>query len=187
MLAIIGTALRGDDYDKLTIQKWNKANAALIDFIDKHDVWNVISGGAAGFDHAAVRAYLKGHVATLSLRLPAKFAEGRFFESNFDNTASTANHYHRRFSKKLGYDSLADLDYAITEMEANVKYGNGFFDRNAMVADEATQLIAFTFGDKQYLKDGGTAHTAKLFVKKNGNSNAWHYDLNSEQLYQLDI
>jgi membrane-associated protein len=45
-------------------------------------------------------------------------------------------------------------------------------------------LIAFTFGNEENVKPGGTANTVAKFLKKNKSENSWHVDLNTFKIYQ---
>lgn len=114
--------------------------------------WNIVhavSGGAAFADHLAVRAYLDGRVARLTLFLPARF-NGRSFAPNLrarTDAGTVSNGYHRDFSAKCGLDSLDELARAIRK-GAEVHVHEGFQTRNIEVANAVNHLLAFTFGSR---------------------------------------
>ncbi len=66
---------------------------------------------------------------------------------------------------------------------AKTTFSNGFFARNTLVAQDSDYLIALTFGDKEKLKEGGTADTMRKFIKMKGDKNSYHIDLNSMEIY----
>lgn len=188
-LAIIGTAGRKDDADKLTIQKWNEMKKVVARFVKEHKIEIAISGGAAYADHLAVGLYNAKLVYDLKLFLPCEFdiEKVKFLDNGSKdwrtNPGKISNWYHSEFSKKIGINSLEEMKKAILKGCA-VQSGGGFFGRNDQVAKESDKLIAFTFGDGPIVKDGGTTHTVKQFLKNHDVKNAWHYDLNSMKLFQ---
>ena len=123
------------------------------------------SGGAAWADHLAVKLYLDGDIASLKLRLPAPIdpATGRF-KGGYGTSGGTANYYHDIFSKKIGVDTLGEIQKAI-QKGAKVTYepeGKGYgamFARNAKVAAEADSVLAYTHGKGDVPADGGTLNT----------------------------
>ena len=171
LLAVIGTAGRKDDADRI--------NAALYDAMYAETLRAMADW--------AVRAFLEGEATRLVLRLPAPFVGGQYVRPSIpmDNDAQTANRYHKQFSEKCRLDSLGEIKEAIAR-GAEVHVGRGFKARNLDVAADATHLLALTFGTNQEpvdltpdmeefsdalaagLKDGGTAHTY---------SQAWRCDL----------
>lgn len=193
ILAIIGTAGRGDDGAKLHIDKWNDTKRVVLKLIEDYGITSLISGGAAFADHLAVQAFLspKVHVNKLTLCLPCEFnlSKGKFQENPKDqkDCGRISNWYHEKSMKITGRDSLAEIAQAI-EGGAEVIVGKGFFDRNKTVARWADMLVAITFGTEEWVKDGGTAHTTREFIKlKKSNDNAFHIDLNEVKLYKKAI
>lgn len=167
-IAIIGTAGRKADEHKLTKEIWNKMIVKAEDIITKE--WEfrwsevaLVSGGAAYSDHVAVVLFTKNKQETrLTLELPCAWDKTQFkdlgiFSPNL-NPGGTSNFYHRKFSKKMGIDSLEDIARAIEE-GADIAISKGFNDRNNKVA-RADRMIAFTFGDRNP-QDGGTGFTWK--------------------------
>ena len=73
------------------------------------------------------------------------------------NPGRTANIYHRKFSAKIEDDSLQQIQSAIL-IGATYKEHKGYHDRNSKVA-ESRYLIAFTWGDTDIPKKGGTRVT----------------------------
>jgi hypothetical protein len=102
------------------------------------------------------------------------------------STGEVANRYHARFSRKVGFNSLNDLERAIQQGATAVVPKGGFYGRNALVA-QSDIILAMTFGEREWLKDGGTAHTIKTYlnrVKKYGFfDKSFHYDLNSGEIF----
>lgn len=188
-LGIIGTAGRKDDALKLTKQIWGLGAMQVTNVIS----WNkeidaAISGGAAWADHLAVYSYLEGIVQDLTLHLPCEWdmARNQFYDSGvFDsrqNPGGTANYYHRKFSLKYGKNSLLEISQAI-QKGAKVVVTNGFLNRNTKVANESDVLLALTFGEKEKIKDGGTADTARKYLQREIKHSLYHYNLNDCILY----
>ena len=171
MLAIIGTAGRKEDEAKLTLPMWREVYRSIRSRIDGNDT--LASGGAAWADHLAVQLYLMDEVKALHLFLPAAFEGGRFLDTGgfgVQNPGGTSNYYHRKFSAKLNINSLGDIEAAIRKGATVAVDSGGFFGRNSLLANATNQVIALTFGARDYagpwvnadeagLKDGGTAHT----------------------------
>ena len=191
-LAIIGTAGRGFDGTKVTPNFYNQLKEVIFSFISKHSITSLISGGAAVSDHLAVVLYNTDVVKDLTLALPCEFNmdKGKFADNGSrdirGNHGGTANYYHKIFSEKVGIDSLQEVEDSIIK-GAEVIVKNGFFARNEVVADLSSILIAFTYGDRELVKDGGTSHTTGLFIEKNGNDNAYHCDLNTMEVFKNAI
>jgi hypothetical protein len=191
-LAIIGTAGRGSDGAKLNASVYEKMLFVATKFVIG-STFEVVSGGAAWADHLAVSVFLQGYVSKLTLYLPCSFdLANREFEDRGGidwktNPGGTSNYYHQLFSDKIGRDSLLEIGDAIVN-GATEMTGEGFFDRNAAVAKSATHVLAFTFGNKEQLKDGGTAQTMRTYQlnrKKLGLiDNSFHCDLNTMILYK---
>lgn len=205
-LGIIGTAGRGYDGDKLTTSHWNMMCFIAIGLAHGLKTDYLVSGGAAWGDAVAVKLYLEGIVSKLSLHLPAKFdkhSNEYFYGNSSFDTGRTSNYYHKKFSDKLGINSLSHIGQAI--LKCDVMMGRDFKERNTLIANEANALLAFTFGDGPTLKDGGTLDTMKKFLNKrdgekrrieeldlNGalhgppvSFRAFHLDLNIKKLFEL--
>ncbi|MCA3264557.1 MAG: DUF4326 domain-containing protein [Azospirillum sp.] len=160
-LAIVGTAGRKEDADRLDARQWrlmlDTARAFVESLTTDAGAPDLVSGGAAWSDHLAVALFLENPKLRLALELPAAFSgrydagEFRFAETNagrFDPGA-TANYYHRLFSAKIardirGFDSLRQIAEAI-EKGAEKRVYRGFKERN-LVVGKARVLLAFTFG-----------------------------------------
>jgi hypothetical protein len=185
MLSIIGTAGRGADAKKITPELWNKVKRPVYDFIIKNDhTESLISGGAALSDHLCVQLYRKNLVRYLVLALPCPFdmENCKFVEEGFRSCGNTANYYHKLYSQAFNIDSLSQIKQVILN-DAEVVIGKGFLDRNLIVAKRANDCLAITFGDGPQLKDGGTAHTMRNFIKLHGNDRAYHLNLNDLVIY----
>lgn len=159
-IAIIGTAGR-DKTKPMTKGLWQW----MLDDVRKRVPVgaHVVSGGAAWADHLAVRLFLEGHAAALTLHLPAPMQ--RDFLGPYKSAASAANYYHKMFSDRIGIDSLMDIADAAglpgcygSFQPAQAGYG-GLFVRNGLVAAEAEELLAYTFGPGDQPADGGTLDT----------------------------
>lgn len=199
-LAIIGTAGRGTDGERLSKQGWwilmqSVADAVVVTTRATH----LVSGGACYADHLAVQLYLEGAVASLDLQLPCEWTGHGYREVSSGNDAGrTSNWYHSLFSKAHGIDSLREIQLAI-EKGATVTTGGGFKARNTAIAESADCALAFTFGDRATLKPGGTQDTMSKYLARrerlqyeagmNGANPptfpAYHFDLTSKRLFSL--
>lgn len=179
-VAIIGTAGRRDDAAKLSAALYDRMYASTLEAISDWSVKGAVSGLAAYADHLAVRAYLDGRIEQLDLRAPAHWdaATMRFIPNpgiQF-NPGRTLNGYHEAFGRVVGIDPFREIADAF-EKGATLTVAEGFHRRNKDVAEVATHMLAFTFGNDEPprdikpddsafrshteagLKDGGTADT----------------------------
>lgn len=163
-IGIIGTAGRLTDAKRLTAAHFEAMCRCTEDVLREHQLdiadRDLVSGGAAWADHVAVRLYLLRRATSLTLHLPASFyrrdSETR---ASFLNTADAwaANRCHKAFSSVIEQDSLAEIELALSRGACHT-VSNGFKARNLRVA-QCDMLIAYTFGDGDAPKDGGTRHT----------------------------
>lgn len=194
-LSIIGTAFRKDDANRCSkeiFQAMCIIASGLIDYCNSinYPITTLVSGGAAGADHVAVKLYLDKKAPHLRLFLPCAFEGGSFYDNGnkdaFANPGSTANHYHRLFQKSAGINSLTELQIALAEGAELINVEKGFHARNALVA-KSDFLLAMTFGNENQVKEGGTAHTVSCYlnrVKKEGFfDKSFHYDLNLGKVF----
>lgn len=199
--AIVGTAGRRDDASRLSDNHFKAmcecARLLLKQFEESdYGVDTLVSGGAAWADHVAVKLFLNKEVPKLKLFFPCVFdLQAREYTlatvPSGDNPndrwfpGEIANSLHNRFSRKVGFNSLSEIYLAIQE-GAETYVCKGFYARNAMVA-QSDVILAMTFGDKEWLKEGGTAHTVMTYlnrVKKYGFfDKSFHYDLNSGDIF----
>ena len=119
-------------------------------------------------DHIAVVLYMHGEVGSLTLHLPVKWIQSKYYDNErndiWKNPGRSANKLHKQFSKETGEDTLEQIDNAIT-MGARHFVHDGFQKRNTEVA-KSKYLIAFTWGDSfEQPKKGGTLDT---WTKCNG-------------------
>lgn len=170
-LAIIGTAGRGEDGPKLTNYHWLKMVEASRHVIKENEIETLVSGGAAWADHVAVEIGLRDNIKT-KIWLP---------ENGRD--LSTTHYYHGKFSSVRDFDTWKELNECFNLKRFNIQSFGGFKDRNSKVANEATMFIAMTFGDKDKVKDGGTADTV-IKMQKRG-LKGYHLDLNTLKLYLI--
>lgn len=162
VIAIIGTAGRDKSLTKTRSQwEWMVASAKELVPLGAH----LVSGGAAWADHLAVHLMLTGHVDNLTLHLPAAFGIDKYKSSYAGNVA---NYYHNEFSKVIGTDTLKDIDVVTTMNGCDGTYQESigaiaFKNRNTLIANMATECIAYGFTDKP---SGGTLHTWNLLGNK---------------------
>lgn len=158
-LAIIGTAGRGSDILHLNRKKWEFMLEVSRWLIADQKVDMLVSGGAAWADHCVVEIDMPKH-----LWLPA-----------WQSDLGVAQKYHKAFSKVLKRDTWDEV------MKSPRSAFKGFKDRNALVARDADLYLACTFGERDKVKNGGTAHTVGLMSGKPG----WHLNLFEEMVYEL--
>ena len=184
-IGIIGSAGRGEDGAKWTKAVYNKAYSRLISILAQvanGEIWSVHSGGAAWADHLAVSLARSNQIdaSKLNLHIPCPFmingsemlggTKGPipgFYDTgerdHLTNPGGTLNYYHRLFSEKMGGNTLNGIKAAI---EAGVivhdqyfhKRGNRLLERNKGIGRGLDVLIAFTWGEGDIPKDGGTKH-----------------------------
>jgi hypothetical protein len=115
--------------------------------------------------------------------------ENKLKENGFKSSGSIANYYHRRFSEKIYDNEEASLNQIYEAIQGGceaISWSN-FWDRNAQVANLSTMILAITFGNGNIVKDGGTAHTCKLFIQKNGSAKAFHLNLYDMKIHDNAI
>ena len=112
-IAIIGTAGRGADLNRLTsdifLRMYNTTQKIIEEIVPTKDVcdFKLVSGGAAWADHLAVTIFLAGTAPKLCLYLPCEFdmANCCFVDDGTidwrTNPGGTANCYHKKFSDRF--------------------------------------------------------------------------------------
>ena len=212
-MGICGTAGRRDDANRLSKNHFEAmyecAHLMLEQFKESdYGVNTLISGGSSWADHSAVKLFLNKEVPHLKLFLPCPFlTEARQFDptpltskeaENKRSTGETLNALHFRFSQKVGFNSLNEILLA-SQRGAEIITCKGFYQRNACVA-QSDILLAMTFGDLEWVKDGGhvdkktgeyklggTAFTVQAYlnrVKKLGTfDKSFHYCLSDGNIY----
>lgn len=182
-IAIIGTAGR-DKTKPMTLELWDKmVNDARMRF-DSSRNYNFISGGAAWADHIAVE--LSVLAKQLTLHFPAPFnMETRKFEGEYGTSGGTANFYHDKFDKIIGYrarDAIHDVlppynDAIFTDKPVAKGYA-AMYDRNKQVAQDADfGMLAYTWGEGPEPEDGGTLLTWNHHKKLHPNARRVHVSL----------
>lgn len=165
MIGIIGTAGR-DDNPKMTKELFERMVLKCKEVIKDIGCDNpacLVSGGAAWSDHVAVELFMQGVGNKLRLHLPCPWethVESKYsphYKEMNSGCGTSANYYHRRFSRAMGRNTLEEIDRA-REKGATIIVGNGFHDRNTNIAAESEYLIAFTW-DEGVPKSGGTYDT----------------------------
>jgi len=197
--AIVGTAGRKDDAQRLSKNHFEAmyecAKLMLQQFNESdYKVNTLVSGGAAWADHVAVKLFLNKEIPKLKLYLPCIYlTEARQYdptpvvskEQKKFSPGEIANSYHSKFTRKVGFNSLTEILQA-WEQGAEIHVAKGFYARNALIA-KSDIILAMTFGDKEWVKDGGTAHTIMTYlnrVHKYGFfDKSFHYDLNSGEIF----
>lgn len=171
LIAVIGSAGRGKE-NHLTRDLWQAMVSDIKERISpcKH----LISGGAAWADHLAVIAYLNNWCEKLTLYLPASLTNNGFNQvgRSYKSAASISNYYHKLFSNAAGIDSIAQLVQARDKGATIFAQPDGLgasalFTRNKLVAQNATSVIAYTFGEGDEPGSSGTAHTWRLIKSEN--------------------
>lgn len=161
-LAVIGTAGRRDDASRLSPRHFELMVRAACQLAIQWQCDSIVSGGAAWADHAAVWAAQELDVP-LILHVPCPFIGGQYADTGAINwrlnPGGTLNHYHRAFSRAMGFDSLSQL----APFAHAMRDWGSFHERNAAVAHACSVAVAFTFGDGK-VKDGGTAHTCRIIT-----------------------
>jgi len=199
-MAVVGTAGRKDDGQRLSKHHFEAmcecTRLLLTNFQDAdYGVNTLVSGGAAWADHVAVRLFMNGEISKLKLFFPCPYlTEARMFDPAYvtskDDTKKWSpgeilNGYHSKFSRKAGFQSLYEINEAILK-GAEIHVAKGFHARNALVA-QSDIILAMTFGNAEWVKEGGTAHTVLTYlnrVRKHGFfDKSFHYDLNSGEIY----
>lgn len=190
-VAIIGTAGRKDDAEKLDKSSFTRMTDATIFILNslKLDLSStkVISGGAAWADHIAVELVLKGLIVpeNLTLYLPTDLGEFAFYgkDMNSDKSANIANYYHSRFSNVIKRDSIQEI-IEVGKRGTILVPGDGIFhSRNSDVAKSVIPdgvLIAFTFGDPKSTQPEWTARqfypntsAKEAGLKDGGTADTW--------------
>lgn len=194
-ISIVGAAGRKEDFAKLTQAKYKEmygiTHKYIADSFSKTPIC-LVSGGAAFADHLAVLIFLDNSSFTLKLYLPCEYdlEKERYVDTGiFDwaiNPGGTANYYHRKFSNAIyanKFHSLKQIGSAI-KAGAEVEIINGFMNRNSAVA-QSEYLLAFTFGNRSVVKDGGTHDCVfKYLNNRAGKKNlGTHVDLNDMKVY----
>ncbi len=211
--AIVGTAGRKDDANRLSAKHFEAmcecAKLLLRRFNETdYGIDTLVSGGAAWADHVAVRLFLNKEVPKLKLFFPCQFLGpdigfdpaplNEYEKQKGYSTGDTANHLHAKFSRKINANSFREIQLAIQQGAMVSVVKGGFYGRNARIA-ESDILLAMTFGENEWVKDGGivdkdgkvklggTAHTVTCYlnrVKKYGFfDKSFHYDLNSGGIF----
>jgi hypothetical protein len=178
-LAIIGSAGRGTDAEKISSELYTQMFEEADKIIEEYEIDRIVSGGAAFADFLAVEyaAWIKTH-----LYLPTDFSldkeEFIGYDYNSKRIARTCNFYYEQFEKKRTL-ARGILKYMIKDEILTYDVVYGFHERNMKVAADCDYLLAFTFGPEDWttkivcndqttgyhnsklarLKDGGTAHT----------------------------
>lgn len=157
-LAIIGTAGRKEDQDRLIGENYQRMVEASIKLITHLTIdptnLTLVSGGAAWSDHVVVTLALIGVVPyeNVIIHLPAELTEGGYTGDNewSIKVARTANYYHKLFSRKVGIASISELVSIRNKGAQFLVDKGGFKSRNTKVANAVSDngvLLAYTFGN----------------------------------------
>lgn len=186
-LGIIGTAGRGEDGTKMNLETWRRMLHFTRLKIANNQINCLVSGGSSWADHVAVALYLecKGSL-NLKLFLPVGFKD-KFNEEEITipfNCGNILNHFHKQFSKVIGMDTFEQIR-SVLDSGVECSSGKGFHGRNTQIANNSTDLLAFTFGDGPNLKDGGTKDTWDKFMKREDRGVGYHYNLTENKMYEF--
>lgn len=178
-IAIIGTAGRKNDAKIIKKKHFNfmveKSKELVNDYfnLDSSKI-HLISGGAAWSDHVAVQLFIDNFANKLTIFSPCDWDTTNRNFNNGNKFGKTANYYHSIFSKKIGHNSLEQIDDLVKAKLDNFIFDSssiGFMNRNTKIS-KCDYLIAFTFQPNKELyqpKSGGTKNTwdkAKKILKK---------------------
>ena len=176
-ISIIGTCGRRDDGPKMTRALYMKMVADARQQIviirerlvltpsyqssedNKISDTHLISGGAGWSDHCAISLYLMDLADSLTLYFPCKWTgSNQSVKGKISQTERTMRYYHALFSKKMGGNTLAGIQKAIDKGAVYHEIEGGFLARNLLVG-RTDAVLAYTWGEGDMPKDGGTAHT----------------------------
>jgi len=125
----------------------------------------LVSGGAAWSDHVAVTLFLRHKPASLTIYAPCEWdtTSGRFVDNGRgsgwkENPAHYANKLHANFAAITALLPAHDMLDAVV-LGATIHAGRGFHARNTSIANAATYMIAFSWGDGDAPDSGGTRNT----------------------------
>lgn len=159
-IGVIGSAGRDGSY---TPELFARMEQCLHTFLQQYPEATLVSGGAAGADHLAVRAALRTNRSALIYGpCPWDDVQHQFLDTGVEdwrvNPGKLANMYHRRFYEATGIPSLTELKTAQEQGKITYIPGKSFHQRNSLVAD-CDILLAFTFHHGTEPGDSGTADT----------------------------
>lgn len=191
-LAIIGTAGRKEDKDRLTGDHHDKmvdiASKLMIHLKLDGPNTHLVSGGAAFADHVVVTLGLTGVVPpeNITLYLPSHLGPDGYFGENEwqEKTAKTAMYYHSIFSEKIGRNSIQEIQLLKDKGATLEVISGGFKVRNTRVAKHVSpigHLLAFTFGipsshqtDWSVRPFGPTINSQYAGLKDGGTADTWN-------------
>lgn len=168
-LAVIGTAGRKADSEKVSVKHWFSMLEATRKVFEIEECDSLVSGGAAWADHCAVEIGIKQKIKT-NIWLPDNGTD-----------LKTCHYYHNKFSGVLDRDTWTELQSCFNKKNFCIQSFGRFKDRNSKVAEEADVFIAMTFGSGEEVKNGGTKDTVQKIIKRG--IRGYHLDLNTLKLY----
>ena len=179
-IGIVGTAGRKEDGLKLSASSFIRMVEIAREEAIKHPAATLVSGGSAWADHVAIRLCLELK-RRAAIFIPCPFSGSYADDGSRDfrsNPGGTLNYYHRLFSSRCGFDSLGEMQEAVSSGLAVAEaVPGGLFGRNAKVAEKSETLIAFTFGAGAEPKDGGTRDTWDRHSRLHQSRRRIHIDL----------
>lgn len=166
-IAIIGTAGR-DKNHPMSAKHWDFMCHTIYEELKPEDA--LVSGGAAWADHVAIWAFLNDHCKQLILHLPAVFMNNHF-DGGYGTSGGACNYYHGLFDNVMGFHSRGHIQAAIDKGAriTNQPIAMGYVamtNRNKLVAEDCTHMVAFTFGEGDEPADGGTKMTWNMAATK---------------------
>lgn len=188
-LGIVGTAFRGlnTEFDNILTKNLyiNKIYKQAKEVIQNYNIEKVISGGAAGIDHLAVKLFQDNYIENIDIYYPTKFNDTTSL------IGKTLLKYHYNFSNVVYYNSFKSISELAElyeqffnsnriyfyEEEISKKY-EGFFNRNKKIANNSNYLLVFSYFDQEgNCLTSGTNNTITHFLKTNIKDNILKFDI----------
>lgn len=152
--AVIGSAGKGQDYDRMTKDVFYKMVNKTEKLLEKETKAKItlVSGASSWSDHVAVYIFLKRlekSPVNLTLHLPCRWCP---ITKRFDNESECGqrlNFLHSQFRRKTGIDPFWQISQALSNKQfCSWQITPGFKERNTKVANGCDIMIAFTFNDE---------------------------------------
>jgi len=166
-IAIVGTASPKNDSEKdslMTRQLWDNMINTIEDRVDDWREVTLISGGSSWSDHVAVALFRNHPEVCLEIHMPCLWDADRkrYVDTGqahwSTNPGRLINTYHRKFSHRVGINSLGQIDKLRSSNSVMLYHYSGFHARNIAVG-RCDVMYAFSFSTGNKPTDGGTKHT----------------------------
>ena len=185
ILAVIGSAGRGTDADKMNRSVYDRMYDVFLEFIRHVTPDDYVSGGAPWADHLVIRACLAGVIdpKSVTIFMPCGFRRsieaGVVSDADFGSRdGASLKRHHSRFTKATGINGPEQI-IKTARMGCRVIDGHDFHERNRKIASHATIMIAYTFGNCfvsrkwQPIGFNGNVDAERAGIKKGGTSYTW--------------